>query len=200
MSNEEIVTLVQGGDRERMLELWEQTERFVARQANRRIVLLNGLGGVEFGDLYQSGFLALAAAVDTFDPSAGRSFVSWLADYLKTAFATAAGFRSIKQRHDPLHRSASLDVPAGDDDDNSTLGELIADPSAAEGFKDAERRIYLGQLQTAVEDALAQLPSDQRAAVREKFWDGRAVDSKLLNDALRTLRHPRISRALQAAM
>lgn len=74
MTNEELVALIQGGDREKLPQLWEQVERFVAQQANRRLVLSGGLGGVEFGDLYNAGYLALVAAVDTFDPEAGRSF------------------------------------------------------------------------------------------------------------------------------
>lgn len=74
MTNEELVALIQGGDQEKLPQLWEQVERFVAQQANRRLVLSGGLGGVEFGDLYNAGYLALVAAVDTFDPEAGRSF------------------------------------------------------------------------------------------------------------------------------
>lgn len=199
MTNEQLAAAIQSGDWERLPELWMQTERFVAQQANRRIVLLNGLGGVEFWDLYQSGFLALIAAANSFDPTAGRSFISWLADYLQTSFAAAAGFRSTKQRRDPLHRSASLDVPATEDSD-TIIAELIEDPKAAEDFRNAEHRLYLEQLQTAVEDALAQLPPDQRETVIRRYWKGEAVDDKVLRAALRTLRHPRISRALQAAM
>lgn len=110
-----------------------------------------------------------------------------------------SGFRSKKRFRDPLHHSASLDVPATEDSD-TTIAELIEDPDAAQAFQDAERRIYLEQLRTAIEDALAQLPPDQRAAVIGRFWKGETVDGKTINAALRTLRHPRISRALQAAM
>lgn len=199
MSNEEIVMLVQAGNSSKLLELWKGVERFVWQQANRRYLLTGGLGGVEIEDLRQSGFLALTAAVDTYDPAAGRSFIGWFADYLRTAFSDAGGFRSKKRFRDPLHHSASLDVPATEDSD-TTIAELIEDPDAAQAFQDAERRIYLEQLRTAIEDALAQLPPDQRAAVIGRFWRGETVDGKTINAALRTLRHPRISRALQAAM
>ncbi len=67
MTNEELVALIQSGERARMGELWEQAERFVSRQAGKRARALNGFGGVTEEDLYQSGYLALVAAVDSFD-------------------------------------------------------------------------------------------------------------------------------------
>lgn len=199
MTNEELVALIQSGDRDKLTVLWEQVRRFVWKQANRRYLLTGGLGGVEVDDLRQSGYIALLNAVDSFDPAAGRSFVSWLSLALKTAFSEAGSFRSIKQRHDPIHRAGTLDIPVSEDSD-TTIAELIEDPGAAEDFQNAEHRLYLEQLQTAIESALAQLPENQRTAVREKFWGGKTVDDKVLRAALRTLRHPRISRTLQAAM
>lgn len=71
MSNEELVVLIQGGDRELLPQLWGQVERFVAKQASRRMAATGGFGGVEFEDLYSSGYIALVAAVDSFDPAAG---------------------------------------------------------------------------------------------------------------------------------
>lgn len=197
MTNEEFVVLIQGGKRDKLPELWAQVERFVAREARRRLVLSGWLGGVEFGDLYDAGYLALVSAVDTFDPEAGRSFVSWLALALKTAFAEAGGYRSRKQARDPLHHAGSLDVPAGDDEDGTTLGEFQEDPQAAQEFQDAEDRLYSQQLGKALGAVLAELPVDQREAVRGRYWRGQVVDNKAHNAALRALRHPRISARLR---
>lgn len=97
MSNEELVALIQAGERDRLSELWEQVERFVALQARQRILFSGGLGGVEVDDLYQSGYIALVAAVDSYDPATGRSFIGWLSLALKTAFAEAGGYRSRRQ-------------------------------------------------------------------------------------------------------
>lgn len=199
MTNEELAVEVKAGNRERLPELWEQVRWFVWREALRRVDLSGGMGGVTAEDLYQSGYIALVAAADTYDPVAGRSFVGWLADYLKTAFAVAGGYRSRKQSLDPLHRAGTLDAPVSEDSD-TTIAELIEDPSAAEDFQNAEQRLYLEQLQTTIESALAQLPEDQRTAVREKFWSGKAVDNRVLSAALRTLRHPRISRTLSGLL
>ena len=50
MNNEELVALIQGGEREKLPELWCQVERFVVQQAHRRLVLSDSMGGVEFGE------------------------------------------------------------------------------------------------------------------------------------------------------
>lgn len=202
MSNEEIVMLVQAGDSSKLLELWKGVERFVWQQANRRYSLSNGLGGITAEDLYQSGYIALVSAVDSYDHAAGKAFVGWLSLALKTQFAEAGGYRSRKQARDPLHRAGSLDMPArGDDlDDGDPLAELLPDPAAEAAFEAVAEHDRLDRLQAAVRNAVDELPEDQRAAVIGRYWNNQKVDSKILNAALRTLRHPRISRALQAAM
>ena len=71
MSNEELVALIQAGERDKLLELWTQVDRFVLWRAGKWLASpsLKGKGGVELDDLYQSGYLALLEAVDSFDSS-----------------------------------------------------------------------------------------------------------------------------------
>ena len=74
MTNEELVALIQAGDRDRMGELWQNVERFVWQQAYRRTQ--QGAEGDTVEDLYQSGYLALVDAANTYDPCKGKSFCS----------------------------------------------------------------------------------------------------------------------------
>ena len=175
MTNEELVALIQSGERDHLAELWAQVEKFVAMMARRRLILSDGLGGVEFDDLYNAGYLALVAAVDSFDPTAGRSFVSWLSLALKTAFAEAGGYRSQKQARDPLHRAGSTDAPVKEDSETE-IGELIADPAAAQAFEDVDEAIYQEQLHAALERALSALPDNQNTTLRRRFYDGQTLD------------------------
>ena len=176
MTNEELVALIQGGDRDKLEQLWGQVERFVAAQANKRLVLSGGLGGVEFGDLYNAGYIAVVAAADTYDPAAGRAFIGWLALALKTAFSQAAGIRSRRQARDPIHQAHSLDAPVGEDTDGNTLADLQADPAAAHALQDAEERIWRGQLREALETALAQLPAVQGETLRSRFFQAQTLE------------------------
>ena len=209
MSNEELAVLIQTGEREHLPQLWAQVERFVAKQTNRRMTATGGFGGVEFGDLYNAGYLAMVSAADSFDPAAGCSFVSWLALHLKTAFAEAGGYRSPKQAQDPLHRAGSLDVPTGDDEDGAALVELVADSAALLAFERAEECQYRAQLRAALGEALGQLPAHCRNIIRRRFYRGQTFSAiaaemgiqpeivrKWEGEALKQLRHPRISRSL----
>ena len=177
MTNEELVALIQGGERDRLAVLWEQVERFVALQARRQILFSGGFGGVEVDDLYQSGYIALVAAVDSYDPTAGRSFIGWLSLALKTAFAEAGGYRSKHQARDPLHRAGSLDAPvrAGDEEANA-LGDFIPDHGAVQDFQDVEDRLYLEQLHNALEKALDELPDRQGDAIRRHFYQNWSLE------------------------
>lgn len=174
MSNEELVALIQAGEREKLAELWGQVERFVAVKAYRRHLLSDGLGSVKVEDLYQSGYLALVAAADSFNPAAGRSFISWLAPALKTSFAEAGSYRSSKQARDPLHRAASVDVPVSDGSDTAIV-DLIADPGAAQDLQDAEDRVYREQLRGALEKALNHLPDRQADTLRRRFYQEQSL-------------------------
>lgn len=176
MTNEELVAMIQGGKRERLAELWRQVERFVAVQAHKRLVLSGGLGGVEFDDLYNAGYIALVAAVNTYDPLAGMSFIGWLATTLKTAFAEAGGYRTRKQALDPLQQAGSLDAPIGDDEDGTALGDFQADPQAVQAFEDVEQGVYREQLHTAMEEALGALPARQRDTLRRRFYQLRTLE------------------------
>ena len=167
----------------------------MAQQARRRLVLSGGLGGVEFGDLYNAGYLALVAAVDGFDPDAGYSFIGWLALRLKSAFAEAGGYRSRKQSLDPLHRAGSLDAPVGEDGD-STVGELQEDPCAAQALEDAEERMWRERLHAALEAAIETLPAELQTVIRGRYYRGEIVDANANSKALRLLRTPKCSRAL----
>ena len=172
-SNEELAAAIRAGERELLPRLWNQVERFVARQAARVMTLSGGFGGgVEFDDLYQSGYLALVAAVETYDTAQGKPFIGWLAFALKNAFAEAGGVRSVRQANDPIHRAASLDAPVGEDDDGGSLVDFI--PAADAAPEDlAVEALYVRQLHDALEKAMDDLNPRQRDILRQRYYHGR---------------------------
>ena len=115
MTNEELVSAIQAGERDRLAELWAQVERFVSIQADRRARQLNGYGGVTAEDLCQSGFLAMVEAADRYDTGSGKSFHGFLAFYLQSYFAEAAGYRT--SRRDAVDFATGLDTPIPGTDD-----------------------------------------------------------------------------------
>ena len=209
MSNEEIVSLIQSGSVDYYSDLWGQIERLVRWKAQRIISVTCNRGGAEFEDLYQSGYLAMVAAVDTYDPDSG-SFVGWFTLYLKKAFAEASGKRSQKQAKDPLHSALSLDYPLTDDSDADELQEIIPDPVSEIPMQRIEKQIYLQQLRNALEFVLNKLPDKQRNTIRKKYLEGISAEQIAIasgvtrqsveeqeKNGLRRLRQPGIAKILR---
>lgn len=173
MSNEELVARIQRGERDKLLELWEQVERFVDMKAGKQVRALKGLGGVETEDLYQSGFIALVAAVDSYEADGGMSFLGWLSFHLKHAFSEAGGYRTNRRFLDPLHRSLSIDISVkGKDDKTVPLAYLMPDDGAVQAFQEVEDRVFVEQLRAVLDAALEELPDNQAETLRRHYYAG----------------------------
>lgn len=178
MTNEELVALIQAGERDRLPELWEQVERFVALQANRLLHAMGpdkaALAGVEFGDLYNSGYFALVDAVERYDPADGCKFITMLGMRLKSYFSETTGFRLARQRKDPLNSAKSMDARLKEnDEDSGAFGDFIPDPKAAQALQAVEDTISRDYTRKAVREALEQLPVEERLAVKAYYYEGR---------------------------
>ena len=207
MSNEELVARIQRGE-DLMGDLWEQIERLVKWKANHIMTALEGCGGrgVEFEDLYQSGYLAMVSAVNTYDPAAGCAFSTWFMYHLKNAFAEATGYRTQKGRCEPLNNYLSLDTPLTDDADSDDLMDVVADPSGQRGLESAEEAMYMEQLHEALETALAEIPEKYADVLRLRHYQDMTLTEvgnlkgvgyerirQMENRAIRHLRKPSIA-------
>lgn len=206
MTNEELVALIQAGERDRLPELWDQVERFVASRANRLLIAIGpdkaALAGVEFGDLYNSGYFALVTAADSYKPEAGALFITWFALRLKSAFAEVCGWRTSKR--DPLNSAKSMDARLKEDDEGSgAFGAFIPDPRAAQALQDVEEQLYQEQLHAALERALGTLEDDEGATIRARYYQGRTLEEigpqarTLESRALVKLRRPQARKELE---
>ena len=186
MSNEELVALIQAGDRDRIVELWHQVRRMVYKQAARWA----GLGGTTIEDLTQAGFIAMLRAVDTYDPTKAK-FSTYLFQRLRAEFSAATGQHTKQARLDPLQNAVSLDSPLTDDDDSDTFADLIPDPAAEAAIEGMDVRL-------GVAEVLAELPEEQRRVIRDRYWNDIPVDARTHAAAMKRLRHPDCSKRLRA--
>ena len=212
MSNEELVAAIQAGQMELLPHLWENVEKLILWRANRLLSMLSAAGlchGVESGDLVNSGYFAVLAAVKTYEPGQ-RKFSSWLLQYLQTAFAEATGYRTEKQRSDPLRYALSMDIPL-EDEDGATLGDLQADPAATIPFENVDAEIFRGQLRNALDEAISNLPDIQALVIRRHYWDQQTLEEigeevgksterlrQLEEQAIRTMRTPQNHNQLES--
>lgn len=174
MSNEEIVLKIQSGERDCMGQLWEQVAGLVKWKANRIMTALGGSVCAEFDDLFNSGYIAMARAVDTYDPERG-SFSTWFMLHLKTVFAETTGYRTRQGQNEPLRGALSLSTPVGDDKNDWTLGEIIPDPAGATRMDAIEESEYQRELQQAMEKVLAELPEQHREVIQRRYYLGQTL-------------------------
>lgn len=198
MSNEELAEKVQAGEREKLLLLWAQVQRFAYHQARRWAAA--GRGGTTEEDLEQEAFLALLDALGRWRPDAGP-FLPMYALRIKAAFTAATGQRTQRDRLDPLQGCISLDAPLTDSEgDPLYLGDVIPDQRAEEELESVGERDAAALRNEAIRQALDTLPADQRRVIVLKYWHCQQVENKTHQAALRALRRPAVSRGLRQYM
>ena len=176
MSNEELAVQAKAGDRDALAQLWEQNRgllttlfRGLSQKAGARMAAM----GVTWEDVEQSYFLAIALAVELYQPERGMLFASFLSYPVKTVFYDLVGWRTEGQKRDPLGCCLRLDEPVtGEDGSEAPRGELVHDPAAGQQFEDEEERIYTEQLHAALDRCLDALERTQAAAIRYRYYDG----------------------------
>lgn len=205
MTNEELVVLIQNGERDRIPELWAQVERLVYKHALKWATAFDGRNGATAEDYVQAGFIGFLDAVDYYKPDSGNKFTTVLGLCIKTPFSQTARVRTSKQRHEPRHWD-SLDAPVSVDDDGDPLLEFVEDPHDENAFREVEDQ----QLREVLAAALATLSEDQQRVIRLRYWYGfqtaqvaevmgvsQTKARQLEAKALRALRRPQISRELK---
>ena len=93
-------------------------------------------------DLLQAGFLGLVDAVETWEPARG-AWSTWASFYIRDAMRDALGLRRKRLQ------TISLDAPLPDDDDAS-IGDLIADDSLPPVSEAMERDAIRAAVREAV--------------------------------------------------
>lgn len=175
MSNEALAALARDGNADALCQLYEQNRGLLAIMFRRlavRWATRMQAQGVAWEDVEQCFFLAIADAVQIYDPSRGK-FSSLLEYPVKKVFFELVGFRTERQRRDPLGLCASLDEPVTQEDGGQISRlNLIPDPHAGQAFTSAEERIYIEQLHDALEAGLNTLPPKQAQTIRLHYWEG----------------------------
>lgn len=128
-----------------------------------------------------------------------------------TQFFELVGWRSERQKRDPLGQSVSLDEPViGEDGSATSRGDLVPDEQAIQPFADADEKLYTAQLHNALTQCLSTLEPPQADAVRCRYYDGLTLAEtgarlgcnaeyarQLEYKGLRKLRHPANTRRLE---
>ena len=159
MNNEQLVKEIQNGNKELILTLWEQVEKFIRLKADERVAAINNKDIAD--DLYQSGYFALINAVKSYDDSRGMNFLGYLKFHLMSEFDECLGRKTTRTKNEPMHHAISLDIRAYKDDKDTTLADTIIDPAATEMFDNFEEADYWQSVRKLLLEAIEALENQQ---------------------------------------
>ncbi len=167
MTNEEMAVAIQQGDDSKLPELWASVEKLVRWKANKLPHPIDDGTGIEFEELVNTGYIAMAKAVRTYKPEKG-SFSTWFLFYLQSAFAEVLGYRTERQKNEPIRNSISLDTPLPETD-GLTVGDMIADNTDVE--REAVKSAWRRELGKALDSAMSVLDDKQATVIHMEYYE-----------------------------
>lgn len=178
MRNEELAALAKAGDKKALHQLWEQNRGLLALlfrklTANENNLVRMKRAGVTYEDIEQVGYFAIIQAVEAFDEAAGAQFNSFLRFPVMTQFFELIGFRTEKQKKEPLSQCCSLDEQLNNSEGETfTRSDTVPDIEAEKAFDGIEERLYHEQLKRDLDEVLGMLEPEQEEAIRKRYYDG----------------------------
>lgn len=166
MTNEELAVEIQQGKTEKLPELWAGVEGLVRWKAGKLCAILGDNTRIEFDELYDACYIALIKAVRTYNPEKA-AFSTHFMFFIRGAFAEVTGYKSSKQRNDPLRNAMSLNMPLQDDSDR-TLEETI--PADVDVEKETTTKVWKQELHKELEAILSGLEGNQAEVIRKHYY------------------------------
>lgn len=183
-TNAALAALAASGNTFALGQLWEINQGLLRSMfwkwypANKAVADAHGMTAEDFE---QEGYFSVKYAAENYNPESG-TFAGWLWQVVKwrMGLVLSNGHRRTVANKDgtrrtvsadPLNYCASLDAPATADDENSTtMGELLPDPAAAREMQSVEDRLYHEQMHNDLEAALQKLVPEEAAVLRCRFY------------------------------
>jgi len=155
-------------DKTQLESLWNATYKLIALWA-QKYRPTQGSRLYELDDLYQSAYLALYDAAQTYDPDRGCEFTTHLLYKVRSRFAEVIGRRGTKIH--PEINAVSLDEPLRDEADSGALVDMIEDPTAEFADRIIEDETTRQDFTAIIQD-IEKLPELQRRALMLTAYDG----------------------------
>ncbi len=168
---QEYITRIQAGEQDLIPELWELLLPLTHKMINRYLFKEQGTRLYEEGDLLSCAYIALCAALDSYDSSKG-AFSTYYYLWIQN---TTADIRGTRKRHDVNRTAVSLNTPLNEDSEDELL-DLQTDEAATDQIDSAERRVYLEQLRRELEKCNAYLTEQERRVIRERYYNRKTLE------------------------
>ena len=148
-SDEELIEKTRLGDLEAQNYLLEKYRTLVTMKANRFFLI-----GAESDDMIQEGMIGLFKAMQSFDQEKNNSFKTFANLCIERQLITAIK-TSNRQKHIPLNSSFSLNISAFDDNDDTTVMDIIDNKTVEDPLDTITKREYMEFVESRIDKNLS---------------------------------------------
>ena len=161
-SDEELIEKIRLGDLGAQNYLLEKYRTLVSMKANRFFLI-----GAETDDMLQEGMIGLFKAMQSFDLEKNNSFKTFANLCVERQLITAIK-TSNRQKHIPLNSSFSLNSSAFDDNDDTTVLEVLETNFVEDPLDTITKREYMEFIESRIDKNLSKFEKQ----VLEKYIEG----------------------------
>ena len=149
LSEEELIEKIRLGDSEAQNFLLDKYKNLVNMKANRFFLI-----GGENDDVLQEGMIGLFKAIQSFDQEKNNSFKTFANLCIERQLISAIK-TSNRQKHLPLNSSFSLNTSAFDENDDTTVLEVLDAKFVEDPLDTITKREYFEDIENKIEQALS---------------------------------------------
>jgi len=162
MTDEELIESIQLDDKTALECLMKRYNEIVNMKANKFFMV-----GAEKDDMIQEGMIGLYKAVKSFNSEKQNSFKTFANLCVERQLITAVK-NSNRQKHIPLNSSVSLSGTAFEDNEDTTIEEVLDMKTADDPLEIITRQEYYSNIQSKIDESL----SDFELKVLERYKNG----------------------------
>ena len=147
--DEQLIKQIRMGDNNAQNYLLEKYKSLVNMKANRFFLV-----GAEDDDMVQEGMIGLFKAIQSFDLEKNNSFKTFANLCIERQLITAIK-TSNRQKHMPLNSSFSLNLSAYDENDDTTVMEILDTNTAEDPLDTITKREYIEFVENKIDKNLS---------------------------------------------
>ena len=149
ISDEELIEQIRTGDLEAQNYLLEKYRNLVNMKSNRFFLI-----GAESDDMIQEGMIGLFKAIQSFDLEKNNSFKTFANLCIERQLITAIK-PSNRQKHIPLNSSYSLNISAYDENDDTSVMEILDTNLVEDPLETITKREYIEFVENRIDKNLS---------------------------------------------
>ena len=149
LSDEELIEKIRLGDSEAQNFLLDKYKNLVNMKANRFFLI-----GGENDDVLQEGMIGLFKAIQSFDEEKNNSFKTFANLCIERQLISAIK-TSNRQKHLPLNSSFSLNTSAFDENDDTSVLEVLDAKFVEDPLDTITKREYFEDIENKIDQALS---------------------------------------------